>query len=58
MNGITMIARMIPAESSPIPTGGPETSGPSSGTPSNAACSGCWTKRDRIGLKTSNPHMP
>jgi hypothetical protein len=58
MNGITMIARMIPAESSPMPTGGPENSDPSSGTPWNADCNGCWTKRDRIGLNTSSPHMP
>ena len=53
-----MIARMMPAESRPMPTGGPENSEPSSGTPLNADCSGCWTKRDRIGLKTSRPHMP
>src|SRR5581483_6186279 len=42
MNGITMIARMIPAESTPIPIGGPRNSAPASGiSPSVAVSAGC-----------------
>ena len=58
MKGITMMARMIPAESRPMPTGGPEKSSPSSGTPLNTACSGWWTYCERMGLNTRRPHMP
>ena len=58
MNGITMIARMMPADRIPIPTGGPLTRAPRTGTPPNSACSGFWTQVARIGPNTSRPHMP
>ena len=58
MNGMIMIARMMPADSRPMPTGAPETKVSSTGTPLNSFCSGCCTQVDRIGLNTSRPHMP
>ena len=36
MNGMIMIARMMPADSMPMPTGGPENSAPSNGTSPNS----------------------
>ncbi len=40
MNGITMIARMMPADRMPMPTGGPLTRLPRNGTPDNRLWSG------------------
>ena len=53
-----MIARMMPADRMPIPTGGPDTKAPSTGTPENTACSGCCTYLARMGANTIRPHMP
>ena len=53
-----MMARMMPADKIPMPTGGPETKEPSTGTPFSKACRGCWTKRARMGPNTIRPHMP
>ena len=58
MKGITMMARMIPAQRMPMPTGGPENSVPSTGTLPKTRCSGCCTQVARMGPKTVRPHMP
>ncbi len=58
MNGMIMMARITPAAKMPMPTGGPENCGPSTGTSPKAACSGCCTHVARIGPNTSRPHMP
>ena len=58
MKGMIMMARMMPADKMPMPTGGPETKAPKYGTPLKAACNGCWTKRAKIGPNTMSPHMP
>ena len=43
MNGMIMIARMMPADRMPMPTGAPENSAPTTGTPPNVFCKGCCT---------------
>ena len=43
MKGMIMMARKIPADRIPMPTGGPPNSAPRMGVPPNALCSGCWT---------------
>ena len=58
MNGMIMMARMMPADRMPMPTGGPENSAPSSGTSPSQRCIGCCTQADRMGANTSSPHMP
>ena len=53
-----MMARMMPADKMPMPTGGPDTKAPKYGMPLKAACNGCCTKRAKIGPNTMSPHMP
>ena len=43
MNGMIMIARMMPADKMPMPTGAPDTNVLSTGTSANSFCSGCCT---------------
>jgi hypothetical protein len=58
MKGMIIIARITPANSSPIPSGGPLNSAPISGTlPTVAASAGC-TYLANSGANTRRPHMP
>ena len=58
MNGMIMIARMMPAERSPMPSGGPRKSAPINGMWPTVAESAGWMYCPKSGAKTSSPHMP
>jgi hypothetical protein len=58
INGIIMIAKIIPADKIPMPTGGPETNAPRNGTPAKAACKGICTYSASTGPNTNKPHIP
>src|SRR5689334_4308959 len=58
MNGITMIARMKPADSTPMPLGAPWNSGPRIQTLPSVSDRSGWTWSPKNGANTKSPHMP
>src|SRR5258707_15527304 len=58
MNGMTMMARIMPAVRTPIPIGGPWNSAPMIGTEPRVAFSNGWTCLPYTGANTNNPHIP
>ncbi len=58
MKGSTMMARIRPAVSMPMPYGGPSKTDESSGTSPKAEIRKGWTYCCRKGAKTNRPQMP
>jgi len=58
MYGMIMIARMMPAQSRPMPSGAPAKSFPITGTWPIDDCRPGWMYWAKMGAKTSRPHMP
>ena len=55
---MTMIARMMPADRMPMPTGGPGDSAPSTGTSPNTRLQRLLHEGGEDGPNTNRPHMP